>query len=194
MKHSTYSASPWFPLELNCSNEEQNSVPFSWISDNRVFSQLSTNFLPSACLHEIKGGIFSARSRLTEWDELHLHTVTVVGVSLIYLIMGTNFPWQMMFSILWFFYVSWAVRSNVVKTASAWLSACQHRLPRCCSQDTREILAEDKTAELKSFSEESKCLRHLLAKSGQLGRAHSRSSRRNESCQDPFKVSKFCGI
>lgn len=74
VKHSTYPAPPWFPLELNCSNEEQNSVPFIWISDNGGFSQLVTNFFPTACLHEIKGGIFSACSRLTEWNELYSHS------------------------------------------------------------------------------------------------------------------------
>jgi len=36
------------------------------------------------------------------------------------------------------------------------------------------MLSEDDTAELKTLSEESKCLRCLLAKPGQLQRAHCR--------------------
>lgn len=86
------------------------------------------------------------------------------------------------------------MRGNAVETGSAWLSVCQRRLPQRSSQDASDILGEDETAELKSLSEESKYLRHLLAKSGQLQRAYYRSSRQNESCQEPFKVSKFCGI
>lgn len=109
--------------------------------------------------------------------------------------MGRNFPRQAVFSIPWFiFFLSWAVRGNAIQTARAWLGVHQRCRPRCCSQDARQSLGEDKTAELKSLPEESKRLRHLLAKSGQLRKAHYRSRGWNESCQEPFKVSKFSGI
>lgn len=58
------------------------------------------------------------------------------------------------------------MRGNAVKTASACLSVCQHCRPQCCSQDARQVLGEDKTAELKSLSEESKGFRHLLRSQG----------------------------
>lgn len=50
------------------------------------------------------------------------------------------------------------------------------------------------TPELRSLSEESKCLRRILVKSGQLWIAQYRSSGWNQSCQEPFTVSKFCGL
>lgn len=136
-----------------------------------------TNF-PSAYLHEIKGRMFSAYSHLTEWDEQHSHRVTATGISLIYLITGTEFLWQMVFSILWGFYLSWAVTDNTVRTANAWLSVCQCCLPQWCSQNAGQILGDDNSTEL-TLSEEPKCLRHLLLKWGQLWRAQCRSRRWN---------------
>lgn len=166
VKHSTYPAPPSFPLEMNCSNEEQNSVPFIWISDNGVFSQLVTTFFPTACLHEIKGGIFSACSRLTEWNELHSHSHCSRHFLHIPHYGDKISMADGVFNIVIFFNLSWAVRGNAVKTASACLSVCQHCRPQCCSQDARQVLGEDKTAELKSLSEESKGFRHLLRSQG----------------------------
>lgn len=56
---------------------------------------------------------------------------------------------------------------NAVKAASASVLS---------SQDIKETLGEDETGELKTLSEEPKYLRCLLAKPGQLGSAHYRSS------------------
>lgn len=195
MKHSTDSASPWFPLELNCCNEEQNSVPFSWISDKGVFSQLSTNFFPAARLHEIKGGIFSALSRLAEWHELHWHSHCNRHFPHIphY---GDKFPMAdgVPNTVIIFFSVLSSERQ--CDQNSQCLARClpSRHQPQSCFEDVRQVLGEDKSAELKSLSEESKRLRQLLVKSGQLQKARYRSRGWNESCQEPFKVSKFCGM
>lgn len=122
-------------------------------------------------------------------------TVTAIGISLIYLTMGTNFPWQMVFPILWFFF-SVLSSERQCDQNSQCLARClpSRHQPQCCFEDVRQVLGEDKSADLKSLSEESKRLRQLLVKSGQLQKARYRSRGWNESCQEPFKVSKFCGM
>lgn len=88
--------------------------------------------------------------------------------------MGTNLPWQMVFSILWFFYVLSSERQH------GWNSQC---LAQCLPEAPAPVLLSGcqgdsewrQTPELRSLSEESKCFRRLLVKSGQLWIAQYRS-------------------
>lgn len=57
-----------------------------------------------------------------------------------------------------------------------WAMQLKKPVPQCFSQDIKETLGEDEAGELKTLSEEPKYFRCLLAKPGQLGSAHYRSS------------------